>query len=187
MNFLPTSPSGCLLTAKSSPPPHPGLLSNPHFPPLSPRVHQQTHFPVWGMQGCGMDHLCRSHSVLSAQTGLFTLLPQPQKLPFCPILFPHQCGGFPGCRSLSSASAAPPSSADPIPLPFLFFFPSFFHPTWLCGDLSYRFRCPSSSAFSQCSVRAVPSIDVFLMHLWREMNSMSSYSSAILVLLLFHF
>ena len=34
--------------------------------------------------------------------------------------------------------------------------------------------------FSQCSVRTVASIDVFLMHLWREMNSTSTYSSAIL-------
>ena len=33
--------------------------------------------------------------------------------------------------------------------------------------------------FSQWSVRIVASIDVFLMHLWREVNSMSSYSSAI--------
>ena len=34
--------------------------------------------------------------------------------------------------------------------------------------------------FSWCSVRIVPSLDVFLMHLWREMDSMSSYSSATL-------
>ena len=34
--------------------------------------------------------------------------------------------------------------------------------------------------FSWCSTRTVPSVDVFLMHLWREMNSTSSYSYAIL-------
>ena len=33
--------------------------------------------------------------------------------------------------------------------------------------------------FSPCSVRIVASVDVFLMHPWREMNSTSTYSSAI--------
>ena len=33
--------------------------------------------------------------------------------------------------------------------------------------------------FSQCSVRIVASIIVFLMYLWRDMNSMSSYFSSI--------
>ena len=36
--------------------------------------------------------------------------------------------------------------------------------------------------YSWCSVRIVASVDVFLMHPWREMNSTSSYSSAILTL-----
>ena len=36
--------------------------------------------------------------------------------------------------------------------------------------------------FSRCSVRIVASIDVFLMHLWREINSTSSYFSAIFCL-----
>ena len=43
----------------------PGLLTNPHVPTLSPCVHRRTHVPGWGMQGCGSDCLCRSHSVLS--------------------------------------------------------------------------------------------------------------------------
>ena len=34
---------------------------------------------------------------------------------------------------------------------------------------------------SWCSVRTVPSVDVVLMHLWSEINSMSSYYSAILL------
>ena len=34
--------------------------------------------------------------------------------------------------------------------------------------------------FSQSSVRIVPFVYVFLIHLWREINSMSSYSSTIL-------
>ena len=38
--------------------------------------------------------------------------------------------------------------------------------------------------FSWCSVRTVPSVKVFLMHLWRQMKSMTSYSSTVLVNLL---
>lgn len=34
--------------------------------------------------------------------------------------------------------------------------------------------------FNQCYVRIVPFVDIFLMHLWGEMNSRSYYSSAIL-------
>lgn len=34
--------------------------------------------------------------------------------------------------------------------------------------------------FNQCYVRIVPFVDIFLMHLWGEMNSTSSYSAAIL-------
>ena len=44
----------------------PGLLSKPYVPASSPRPHQQTHNSGWGMQGCVMDHQCRSHSVLPA-------------------------------------------------------------------------------------------------------------------------
>ena len=36
--------------------------------------------------------------------------------------------------------------------------------------------------FSRYSVRIVPFVDVFLMHLWGEVNSMSSYTSTILTL-----
>ena len=59
----------------------PGLLSNPHIPALSPCVHWQTHFPVWGVQGCGADHLCRSHSVLSATDQPFHLPPKASDVP----------------------------------------------------------------------------------------------------------
>ena len=43
---------------------------NPTFQ-LSAPVCTGTHVLVWGVQGCGMDHLCRSHSVLSATDQLF--------------------------------------------------------------------------------------------------------------------
>ena len=57
---------------------------------------------------------------------------------------------------------------------FLFLFP--FHPTWLCGDLCFPFKCSRSSAsFSRCSVRAVPFVNTLLMYLWEEVSSMSLY------------
>ena len=45
--------------------------------------------------------------------------------------------------------------------------------------------------FSRCSVRIVPFVDVFLMPLWEEVNSMSSYSaifsfSPLLLNIIFH-
>ena len=63
-----------------------------------------------------------------------------------------------------------PRGMDPIPLP-LFFFSPFFCPTW-----SSRIFFVLSSVqglwlmFSWFSVRTFPSVDVFLMHLWREMK-----------------
>ena len=46
-------------------------------------------------------------------------------------------------------SSRPPRGADPVLLPLLFFFPSFFHPTQLCRDLSCPFQCPRSFASVQ--------------------------------------
>ena len=78
--------------------------------------------------------------------GLFTLLQQPQMLPFCPNWFPCWWRGFPRCGSLSSASAPPTQGAGPVLLPLLLLLPSFFHPTQLYGDLYSPFWCPRFSA-----------------------------------------
>lgn len=37
------------------------------------------------------------------------------------------------------------------------------------------------SVFSCCTVRIVPSIDIFTMYVWKEVSSMSSYSATILI------
>ena len=146
VDFFPPIPSGCLLAANSSPPP--GLLSNPHVPAFSPCVHQQTHVPVWGMQGYSTDNLYRSHSVLSATDWPFHPPLTASDAPFLSQQIAPLVMGLPGCRNLSSVSA-PPWGTDPILLPLLFFFPSFFHSTQLCGDLSCPFWCPRSSASVQ--------------------------------------
>lgn len=77
----------------------------------------------------------------------------------------------------------------------LFFTSSFLYPTQLCRKLSCPFWCPRSSASVQlvlcenCSICiCILLIHIFLIHLWREMTSRSSYYLAILLffMLLFH-
>ena len=61
--------SGCLLAANNSSPSL-GLLSRLHIPAPSPCVHWWTGVLGWGSWGCGIDHLCHCHSVLTATGGL---------------------------------------------------------------------------------------------------------------------
>ena len=64
-----------------------------------------------------------------------------------------------------------------------FFSSSIFHPIQLHGNLSFLSGvCDLLLVFSWCAVRIVPFVDVFLIQLWREMNSNSSYSSVSLCL-----
>ena len=63
------------------------------------------------------------------------------------------------------------------------FFSSIFHPIQLHGNLSFLSGvCDLLLVFSWCAVRIVPFVDVFLIHLWREMHSNSSYFSISLCL-----
>ena len=82
------------------------------------------------------------------QTGHFTLLQQPQGSPSVPNDFPISEGASPDVGT-SPLLQLPFRGAEPVLLPLLFFFPSFFHPTWFCRDLSCPFRCPRSSASVQ--------------------------------------
>ena len=125
-----------------------GLLFKPHVPAPSPCVHQRTLISGWAMQGCGMDHLCRSHSVLPATDWLLSSPPSPRSSPSVPDL-PVGEGASPDVGT-SPHLQFPARGAGPVLLPLLFLFPSsFFHPTWLHGDLSCPFRCPRSSASVQ--------------------------------------
>ena len=100
-----------------------GLLSKPHVPAPSPWARVS----VWDMQGCGLDPLCRSHSVLPATDRLLHSPLSPQSSPSVPddLL---SVGGLPqmwepvltfsstqGCRSHPASS----------PLPFSFFLSSY--------------------------------------------------------------
>ena len=58
----------------------------------------------------------------------------------------------------------------------------FLLPNWLRRDLSWSFVRVRLllSVFSKFSVRIVPRVDVFLMCLWGEVNSMLSYSTILI-------
>ena len=57
----------------------------------------------------------------------------------------------------------PPRGGGPIPIPFSFFF----FPAWLYGDFLGSWKSEVfPPAFSRCSVRIVPYVDVSLMCLW---------------------
>ena len=134
-DFLTPIPSVCLLTANSSPLTR-FALQTP-VPALSPHPHWQTHISGWGMQGCGMDHQYMSHSALPATD---QLLHSPPIAPKVPLLFqlnflPVRVVPLIQEPLLSFISLT--RGTGLILLPFLFLFPSsFFHPTWLRGDLS---------------------------------------------------
>ena len=81
------SPSLLLPQAISSLPtavPSLGPLSKPHFPARNPPPHQETHNSGWGIQGCGMDHVHQSHSVLPSIEQLLYSPP----IPWTPWRFP---------------------------------------------------------------------------------------------------
>ena len=118
------------------------------------------------MQGRGTDCLCSSHSILSATDRPFHPPPIASDASLLSHLISPSVRGFPRMRDPLPASA-PPRGTGPVLLPLLFFLPSFFHPTWLCGDLYCPFQCPRSSASVQlvfceiCSIcRCI--LDVFV-------------------------
>ena len=77
--------------------------------------------------------------------------------------------------------SSPTRGAGPVLLPLLsLFLSSFILPSYVEIILVLLGVRGVLLVFSPLSVRIVPFVGVFLMHLWGEMNSSSSYSSAIL-------
>ena len=126
----------------------------------------------WGLQGGGRDHLYRSLSVLPTVNQLLLF---PLKLPvyidlYWPFFLPVR-GLLRVQEHFLFFNCLPEMQVLSF---FLFLFS--FHHTWLCGDLSFPFKCLRSSAgFGRCSVRAVPFVNTLLMYLWEEVSSMSLY------------
>ena len=128
-----------------------------------------------------MDLLCSSHSVLSATDWQFhplltashaSLLSQP----ISPLV-----KGLPQMWEPLLCFSYPPG----VQVPSRFLSSSFSLLSFILPSYVWIFIVLSSAqspllVFSQCSVRIIAYVAVILMHLWREMNSMSPYSSTIL-------
>ena len=97
----------------------------------------------------------------------------PPKAPSVSQLIFPLWGGFSECRKLSSPSA-PLRGAGPFSFP-LFVFLSLVLPGCVGIFLVLLGVQGPPIVFSMYSMRFVPFVDVFLMYLWREVNSMSSY------------
>ena len=148
-----------------------GSLHNPLIPAPSCCVFQETSIPVWGMYGCCEDCLI-----------------------LIPFRLPQISCFTPSLKCFSSDSDSCPYvgigpllqfpqllRAGPVLLTLLFLPPSSFI---LLSFVWFYIFFPSGqvllSTLSWCSASTSVSEGVFLMHPWREMYSMSTYSSAIL-------
>ena len=125
-----------------------------------------------------MGHQCRSYSVLPVTNHLLLSPASPRSSLSVPADLPTSEGA-----SLSVGTSLllqlPSRGAGPVPFPLFFF--SFFHPIRLHRDSYCPFRfLRSSASVQQVLYGAVPFVDVFLMYLWGEVNSSSSYSAIFL-------
>ena len=123
-------------------------------------------------------------SGLPATDQLFHSLPTAPDVLLLPQLISLLVRGFLGMWEplYFFRSHQPPRGVRPISLPLLLL-PLFLHSV-LPGHLGIFFVLSSVQGlwlvFSWCPVRTVPSVDVFLMHLWGEMNSLSYFSAILL-------
>ena len=120
---------------------------NPMFQHPPSRPHKQTPISGWGTQGCGTDHLCRSHSAPHTTDHVLYSPLGPQSSPSVSTYLLSSEGASLGEKPLHSFSS--PSGLQ-VPSHFLFsFFPFLFCPSQLHRDLACTFRCPMSSASLQ--------------------------------------
>ena len=103
-----------------------------------------------------------------------SFLSEAPKCPFCP----HQWGDFPVCEAFPLHNFLP----EALVLSWLLSLSLFFLlPYLIVQRLSWPFESlRSSAAFSRCSVRVVPRIDIFLIYEWKKVSS-TSYFSTILI------
>lgn len=161
-----------------------GFLSKPCVSALSPCPYWKTHISGWGMQICGMDHLCRTHKtglLYFPQTSYCALFQQPPKVPLLPLLNPLPVEGLPSCGNLSSLSVSPPGTQ----ILLCFFSSSFSLLSFLLPHYERIFLVHLGVqgpllVIHQHPMRVFPFADAFLMYLWDEIHSTSSYASIIL-------
>lgn len=117
-----------------------------------------------------------------SEMSCFTNLQQSHISSLCPNWFPQMwdslpCFSFPtpGCKSGLTCSHPPSTFFSFILLIY----------GWICVILSICQRL--LLVFSQCSIRIIASVHIFLIHLWREIHSFSTYFSTILAPLFLKF
>ena len=147
-----------------------GSLQTPQTPAPSRCALHGTLLPVWGMYGCGKDCLILLPFRLS-QISCFTLSLK------CFSSDSDNCPDV-GIRPLLQFPHLP--RAGPVLLTLIFFPSSFVLPSFACFYIFFSSGQVLLSALSWCSACTSVSEGVFLMYLWREMYSTSTYSSAIL-------
>ena len=165
VELLTPVPAGCLFTHNSCPLPG-SALQIPLFSTQSPSIRGDT----WLRLGCAglWPRPCTQSLLCPAFHIAFTAFPfNPQKVP---ADFPTVCSA-----GTSPHLQLPARHAGPFPIPrfFLSFILSgcegFFLILWGVWSLLLM--------FSRCSVRVFPFVDVFLMYLYGELNTASSYSA----------
>ena len=119
----------------------------------------------------------RSHSVLSATEQLLGPSVSPESSLSVPADLPANEGPCPE----GGTTAHPQVPHEGHAFSFFFFssIPLFLSSYWWYGNLFHPFRCQKSSARVK-SVRLLPFVDIFLMHLLGVENSIFSYSPTIL-------
>lgn len=112
-------PSGFLLTANISPLSQ-SVLQTLHSS-ISPSQHWWLPISGWGAQGCGMNHLCRSHSILpSTDRSFHSPLTAPYALLLPQLTYPS-VRKLPRYRNFTTLSAPPHRGTGPTLLPLYFF------------------------------------------------------------------
>ena len=156
--------------------PRPGIAPQPLNSSSQPSTFQGTCVPVRGMRGCGKDYLILIPFRLP-RISCFTLSLK---------CFSSDSRQLPQCGDRTSASLPPPAEGRSGPTNTPAFPPSFF----ILPSFAWFYMFFSSgevllSTLSWCSARTSVSEVVFLMYPWREMYSMSTYSSTVSLCLCF--
>lgn len=155
-----------------------GLLFKPHFPAPKLPSYQEIHGSGWGMPGCGMNHKHTSYTVQPPTDWLISLFPSSlPEVSFPPQFISPLWRGFSECGNFSSLSASHKVWWILLVSSLIFFFSGM-------GIFLILLDVQSLPlVFNRCFVRIVPFLGIFLMYLWREVNSMSSYSAILIPLL----
>ena len=167
-------PSGCLFTANSWSPPS-VHSPNPTFQHPAPLLTRR-HATQAGVSRAVAQTICLSLTLSCfPETCCYIPLWSPE-VSFLSQLISPPWRGFSECRNLSSPSPLHQGCWS-LPISYFLFFLSFILPSCVGIFFVLLGVWGLLLVFSRCSVRIVPFVDVFLMYLWGEVNSISSYSS----------